>query len=134
MQRELLELLVIVCGKTHVESVLDDALYLRCRAGRESLTIIRGQIVEESLRRGAGVSGAEVCVEVEDCGPGDPEDQQGKVLDPFYQIRNDDGRSGGLGLGLAICQKIVEAHSGHLEIGKGDRGGAMVTVSLPIQN
>tara|TARA_B100001123_G_scaffold450373_1_gene620728 strand:+ start:1544 stop:2863 length:1320 start_codon:yes stop_codon:yes gene_type:complete len=78
--------------------------------------------------------GAEVCVEVEDCGPGIPEDQQGKVLDPFYQIRNDDGRSGGLGLGLAICQKIVEAHSGHLEIGKGDRGGAMVTVSLPIQN
>ena len=54
-----------------------------------------------------------------------------RMLLPFE--RGDASRNlGGAGLGLAIVSRIVERHSGTLEISSGDRGGARVIVRLPL--
>ncbi len=56
-----------------------------------------------------------------DDGPGIPQDALGHVFERFWQIDSDTRR--GLGLGLYICKKIVEAHGGRItaesDVGKG---------------
>ncbi|MFH1759976.1 MAG: HAMP domain-containing sensor histidine kinase [bacterium] len=60
------------------------------------------------------------CVEitVEDNGKGIPEEDLENVFEPFYRVDKSRSReSGGFGLGLNLCKKIIEAHGGsiHLE-------------------
>jgi signal transduction histidine kinase len=61
--------------------------------------------------------GRRVRVEIEDTGIGIAEDKLGRVFERFYQV---DGtprrRYGGIGLGLAICKKTVEAHHGYIGV------------------
>lgn len=47
--------------------------------------------------------------EVADTGPGIPADQQKRIFDPYVQL---DGRSGGIGLGLATVDRLVRGHGG----------------------
>lgn len=72
-------------------------------------------------------------VEVEDDGPGVPEEDRQRIFTPF--IRLDDSRtraSGGHGLGLSIVQRIVFWHEGSLEVGTAETlGGARFSVLLP---
>ncbi|MCS6765890.1 MAG: sensor histidine kinase N-terminal domain-containing protein [Candidatus Protistobacter heckmanni] len=53
-------------------------------------------------------------LEVEDCGPGIPLAERGKVMQRFYRILG--GESEGSGLGLAIVKEIVDQHHGEVEI------------------
>ena len=65
-------------------------------------------------------------VEVRDNGHGlsDP----GRIFEPFYSTKPD-----GMGMGLAICRSIVEAHRGRLWAENVETGGASITFSLPIR-
>ena len=65
-------------------------------------------------------------VEVRDRGGGliDPE----QIFEAFYTTKPD-----GMGMGLAICRSIVEAHSGQLWAENVETGGASITFSLPIR-
>ncbi len=65
-------------------------------------------------------------IEVQDFGCGIPEEEQGKILEPFYMIDKSRSRkNGGSGLGLALTAMIVRRHGALLEIksepGKGTR-------------
>lgn len=81
-----------------------------------------------------GTRGAsEAVVEVEDNGPGIPEELQGRIFDRF--VRGDDSRSrsaGSTGLGMAIVDAIVKAHRGQVELGSSP-GMTRITVILPLQ-
>lgn len=62
---------------------------------------------------------------VDDDGPGVPPAHRGRILKPF--IRVDESRNskiGGIGLGLAIVSRIVNAHEGSVEVGTSPEGGA----------
>jgi len=65
-------------------------------------------------------------VEVRDQGPGisDPE----KIFDAFYTTKPE-----GMGMGLAICRSIVEAHGGRVWADSDVAGGARITFSLPVR-
>ena len=73
-----------------------------------------------------------ICIDVADRGPGIPEAQLSRVLEPFYRLessRNKD--TGGTGLGLAIANDIVKRHNGSLELRNDPAGGLVATVRLP---
>lgn len=70
-------------------------------------------------------------VVVEDDGPGIPAALRQQVLEPFYRqesSRNKQG--GGFGLGLAIVQRIMQWHNGHINISDSALGGACFTLTL----
>jgi len=72
---------------------------------------------------------ASVRLVVEDSGPGIPEESRLKIFEPFYTTK----RSGqGTGLGLSITHGIVQRHGGRISVDISDLGGAMFTVSLPL--
>jgi signal transduction histidine kinase len=73
--------------------------------------------------------GERVAFEVEDEGPGIPEEARARVFEPYERV---EGRRGqGLGLGLYIARQIVTAHGGAIVVASGARGGARFTVELP---
>ena len=75
-----------------------------------------------------------VCmIEVEDTGPGIPEEERTKVFERFYRL--DDSRArdtGGTGLGLAITREAILLHGGTIEVVEGDLGGSRFVIRLPI--
>jgi C4-dicarboxylate-specific signal transduction histidine kinase len=68
--------------------------------------------------------GVEVCVE--DNGPGIPADRREQIFGAFYTTK-----SSGLGVGLAICRAVVDAHHGRIWAQASASGGARIRVQLP---
>lgn len=69
-----------------------------------------------------------VALVVQDSGPGVPLDQRDQVFNAFFS-----GKDDGMGMGLAICRSVVEAHHGHIEVGASDElGGASFRLTLPL--
>lgn len=73
-------------------------------------------------RRAAGA----VVLEVEDRGPGIPEEALEKIFEPYYTTREN-----GTGLGLAIARRIAEEHGGTLTAARAPGGGAIFRLRLP---
>ena len=78
--------------------------------------------------------GSNAVVTVRDNGPGIPDEKKEHVFEMFYTGQNKiaDGRRG-LGLGLALCRSIVEAHHGNISLTDNDPTGCCFTVSLPMK-
>jgi heavy metal sensor kinase len=69
---------------------------------------------------------------VRDNGHGVPDADLPHVFKRFYRVdKSRNGQSGGIGLGLSICQTIIEAHGGRIELRNADAAGAVVSVTLP---
>jgi two-component system, OmpR family, sensor histidine kinase KdpD len=73
-----------------------------------------------------------VTVEVADRGPGLPPGEERRVFDKFYRSRAVAGR--GVGLGLAICQGIIEAHGGRIWAENRLGGGVAFKFTLPVKD
>ncbi len=71
-------------------------------------------------------AGEAVRIEVEDQGPGIPEEVRKHLFEPFFTTRKD-----GNGLGLAISARIVEEHGGQLDFQCPAKGGTIFSVELP---
>ena len=72
-----------------------------------------------------------VVVEVRDFGPGVPEDQLGRMAEPFFRPDSARTRSaGGVGLGLYLCKLVAHAHGGSCAI-RNAQPGLCVVVNLP---
>lgn len=78
--------------------------------------------------RCAVVAGS-VEIAVVDHGPGIPESKRQQVLQPFHRL-NDATSGGGLGLGLAIADRLVASMNGRLELRETVGGGLTAVVSL----
>lgn len=81
---------------------------------------------------GARADTGSVVVEVRDDGPGISPDQRARVLEPFVRLDVTGSRAHrGLGLGLAIVRRIVEAHGGTLTVGEAAEGGTRIATTWP---
>ena len=81
-----------------------------------------------------------VCIDVEDDGLGIPEEMRTEVIKPFVRIepqselRQQRASHAGLGLGLAIVDRILRQHGGSLQIDRGASGGCLVRTRWPLED
>jgi signal transduction histidine kinase len=69
---------------------------------------------------------------VEDEGPGVPDEHKERIFEKFHQVTQPERiRGQGVGLGLAIARRVVEAHSGAIWVEDRPDGGAVFRVLLP---
>ena len=87
-----------------------------------------GKKVYVNFQKGSNI----VTINIEDDGPGIPEDQHKNVFKPF--VRLDKSRNlnkSSVGLGLAIVEDIINSHGGNIQLGKSKYNGLQVKISLP---
>ena len=70
-------------------------------------------------------------LQVQDTGPGIPEDHLGRIFEPFYTTKE---RGEGTGLGLSICHRIVRDHEGRMTVSNHAEGGARFDIWLPVDS
>jgi PAS domain S-box-containing protein len=70
-----------------------------------------------------------VVLEINDDGPGVPDDVQGKIFDPFFTTK-EVGK--GTGLGLTVAYAIVQEHGGRIRVESRPKAGASFFVELPV--
>jgi len=78
------------------------------------------------------IQGNEIVVAVLDRGPGIPEGQAQRMLQPFTRLESSRSGASGAGLGLAIVQRIAAVHSGRVELLPRSGGGLEARITLPI--
>lgn len=95
---------------------------------RNGLDAMRDTPAGRRLMRVVTSLGADGAAEIAvlDNGPGIPEDVQARLFDPFFTTKTD-----GMGMGLAISQKIVENHGGRLSASSHAGDGAVFRITLP---
>jgi two-component system OmpR family sensor kinase len=87
----------------------------------------------ERARLRLRVANDQCILEIDDDGPGIPEQLQQQVFEPFFRLESSRNRdTGGIGLGLAAVRAIVLDHGGEIGLGNRKGGGLRVTVSLPV--
>ncbi len=73
-----------------------------------------------------------ISLQVQDSGPGIPEEALGHIFERFYRADKARSRSdGGSGLGLAIASQLARVHRGNLTAENHPQGGACFTLTLP---
>lgn len=65
-------------------------------------------------------------IEIEDNGPGIPEEIREQIFIPFFTTKAE-----GSGIGLSLCKQIIRQHDGHLSIRKSRPGQTIFSIDLP---
>jgi two-component system sensor histidine kinase KdpD len=74
-----------------------------------------------------------VQIDVTDQGPGIPRQARARIFEPFEQVeRPPTNRTGGAGLGLAICKGLIEAHGGRIWVQDRLEPGTTISFTLPV--
>lgn len=134
---------------TYRELFRQEGIGLDYEAGDELLPPISGDperlkqvfcnVLDNAAKHGGagGHISASVCLEgdaevirIRDYGPGIPEAELPYVKQKFYKGSS---KARGSGIGLAVCDEIVNLHGGTFDIGNAPGGGAVVTIRLPVK-
>ena len=89
-------------------------------------TILLEMAVAGHPSKGDGTSDRWLTLRVSDTGCGLPAGLGQRIFEPFVSTKET-----GLGLGLSICKRIVEAHEGEIQAANRPEGGAVFTIRLP---
>jgi two-component system sensor histidine kinase BaeS len=74
-------------------------------------------------------------ISFEDSGPGVPQHSLANLFERLYRAEPSRSRkTGGSGLGMAICKTIIEGHEGEITAANSNKGGLRIEISLPILN
>ena len=109
----------ISCDPNRMRQVFLNILDNAAKHGSE------GKKIEASIH----ATDVAVVVQIRDFGSGIPEDELPLVKKKFYKGSS---KARGSGIGLAVCDEIVQLHGGTLDLANAEGGGTMVTVTLPI--
>ncbi|MCC6746111.1 MAG: PAS domain-containing protein [Deltaproteobacteria bacterium] len=84
------------------------------------------------VRIWAEMQGQNLCVSVQDQGCGIPHDLRSRIFEPFFTTKSGTAGTGRLGLGLAICQSLVQAMRGSLDFESEPGRGTTFRLCLPV--
>ena len=115
---------LVVADEIHVQQVILNLLRNAIEAMSHPQSAAARVITVETALCGPD----EVSVRVVDRGPGIAEGDLERVFESFYSTK-----PGGLGVGLAICRKLMEAHGGALWAAHNPGGGAAFQFTLPVR-
>lgn len=108
----------IPCDPKRMRQVLLNILDNAAKHGGE------GKRIDASIR----LEGSFV-VSIRDYGPGIPDDELPLVKKKFFKGSS---KARGSGIGLAVCDEIIEMHGGSLDLSNAPGGGTLVVVQLPV--
>ena len=77
-------------------------------------------------------NGNEVTIGVRDYGTGISLESMRKIFEPFQRLQPQNNQVGGTGLGLVVCQRLVEAHGGRIWVESQPGQGSTFYFTLPI--
>lgn len=110
---------MVQLDRMQIDRVLDNLLANALRHCREG-----GEIQLQARRHGE-----RLIISVQDNGEGIDFSQQARIFEPFVQIGK---KTGGAGLGLALCKEIVQLHGGRLNLYSRPGQGSQFYMALPI--
>ncbi len=106
-----------------IQNLVDNALKYGTK-GANWIGVYAEAIIDEQ--------GAATQIRVADHGPGIPQDEQGRIFDPFFRGRRAvEDQVHGTGLGLNLVKSIVEAHGGSIRVASEPAKGTEFTIRLP---
>ena len=108
----------VLADRVQIQQVLINLIRNAMEAMRDS---DRRDLVVRTARDEAGVA-----IGVADTGPGISDEIAGRLFEPFVT-----SKANGMGIGLSISRRIVEAHGGSITASRNEAGGATFRVSLP---
>ncbi len=92
----------------------------------EAMGPVAGRLSVLTVSSSAGTDSSDIAVTVEDTGIGIAGTDSGRIFEPFFSTK-----AAGSGVGLTICQVIVAAHGGKLQVGANQPHGTIFRVVLP---
>jgi len=105
--------------------------------GEYGRILIQSRTVAETrpeVAEGQGVwrnrGGELIRITVSDTGPGIPPEHLDRIFEPYFTTKQE---GEGYGLGLAICQEIVAAHGGNIDVESRLGEGSRFSITLPLQ-
>jgi len=108
----------ISCDPKRLRQVFLNVLDNAAKHGRDGMRIDASIVYEDES----------VVVRIRDYGPGIPEDELPLVKRRFYKGSS---TARGTGIGLAVCDEIVQMHGGTLTLENAEGGGTLVTITIP---
>jgi signal transduction histidine kinase len=133
------EPLLVPCDRERIGQVLrnllDNAVKYSSAGGRIEVSLRMAPAppagMPEHSRAAIENNGAFVLLEVADEGPGVPAAERERIFERFYRAQRGSGGPSGVGLGLAICRDLVEAHGGAIWASANSPVGSRFQVLLP---
>jgi signal transduction histidine kinase len=114
---------MVVADRARIRKVLANVME---NAGKFSQD--QGSPIEVRIEAGNSA----VTVRIRDRGVGIPAEEIPNLFEPFYRIdRSRSRETGGYGLGLSLCKRIMEAHGGTIDITSSPGEGTEVSLALP---
>lgn len=110
----------VVVDRVQIQQVLINLI-------RNAMEAMRESEVRELKVDVSAVGNGFVAVEVADTGPGVSDEVVTRLFQPFVTTK-----AGGMGIGLSISRRIIEAHGGELTCRRNERGGATFRFTLPV--
>lgn len=110
-----------------IRIVLKNVLENAIQNSKENNAIINVKFIKFAYQEG----GSDISVIIKDHGVGIPGKDLPFVFEPFYRADSSRSRkTGGYGLGLALCKKIMETHGGSIAIQSNPRAGTSVVIKF----
>jgi signal transduction histidine kinase len=110
---------VIVCEWTLMQTAIQNLIHNALGYAKSSISITTKILPDYFL------------IEIDDDGPGVPQDQQNYIFESFVRIYSEVTNRSGFGLGLALVKRIMEWHLGFVNCTRSPLGGAKFTLKWP---